>query len=69
MIRWFLLLLVFPLVACSTPLPTQAQTTPDLPDLGIAPELENQTWLNTEGPLRLAKLRGQVVLLEMWTFG
>ena len=36
---------------------------------GPAPELTNQVWLNTENPLRLADLRGQVVLLEMWTFG
>jgi thiol-disulfide isomerase/thioredoxin len=40
-----------------------------LPDLGPAPELTNEIWLNTEVPLRLADLRGSVVLLEMWTFG
>jgi thiol-disulfide isomerase/thioredoxin len=40
-----------------------------LPDLGRAPELTNESWLNTEAPLRLADLRGKVVLLEMWTFG
>jgi len=40
-----------------------------LPDLGPAPELENDTWLNTDRPLRLADLRGKVVLLDMWTFG
>ena len=40
-----------------------------LPDLGAAPELTNDTWLNTEAPLRLADLRGNVILLEMWTFG
>lgn len=39
-----------------------------LDNLGPAPELENETWLNSE-PLRLSKLRGQVVLLDMWTFG
>jgi thiol-disulfide isomerase/thioredoxin len=39
-----------------------------LPDLGLAPELTNETWLNTSAPLRLADLRGQVVALEMWTF-
>jgi thiol-disulfide isomerase/thioredoxin len=40
-----------------------------LPDLGPAPELTNETWLNVGGPLRLADLGGSVVLLEMWTFG
>ena len=44
-------------------------TTSDLEDLGPAPELTNITWLNTDQPLRLVDLRGQVVLLEMWTFG
>jgi hypothetical protein len=51
-----------------------ATSPPPLPpvsleDFGIAPELNNETWLNTPAPLRLADLRGQVVLLEMWTFG
>ena len=40
-----------------------------LPNLGPAPELQNTVWLNTDGPLRLADLRGKVVLLDMWTFG
>lgn len=40
-----------------------------LPDLGPAPELTNSTWLNVDAPLRLADLRGNVVILEMWTFG
>jgi hypothetical protein len=38
------------------------------PPRGAAPELHNQVWLNSE-PLRLADLRGKVVLLDMWTFG
>ncbi len=41
----------------------------DLPDLGEAPELTNEIWLNTTKPLRLANLRGQVILLDMWTYG
>jgi hypothetical protein len=40
-----------------------------LPNLGPAPELQNEIWLNIDRPLRLADLRGQVVLLDMWTFG
>jgi thiol-disulfide isomerase/thioredoxin len=33
-----------------------------------APEISGQSWLNSE-PLRLAELKGKVVLLEFWTFG
>ena len=40
-----------------------------LENLGPAPELTNEIWLNTDQPLRLADLRGNVVLLDMWTFG
>lgn len=40
-----------------------------LPDLGPAPELTNDTWLNVDSPLRIADLRGKVVIVEMWTFG
>jgi len=40
-----------------------------LPDLGPAPELTNDTWLNVDAPLRLADLRGKVVIVDMWTFG
>lgn len=44
-------------------------TTDSLPDLGLAPELTNNIWLNVDSPLRLADLRGKVVIVEMWTFG
>lgn len=43
--------------------------TASLPDLGPAPELTNDSWLNVDSPLRLAGLRGKVVLIDMWTFG
>ena len=42
--------------------------SPNLPDQGPAPELQNTVWINSAQPLRLANLRGQVVLLDMWTF-
>ena len=41
----------------------------ELPVIGPAPEWDNETWINSEGPLELADLRGKVVLLEFWTFG
>ncbi len=61
-----------------SPIEQHAETVPpkpaekmyaDLPNLGAAPELENQIWLNTDQALRLEDLRGKVVLLDMWTFG
>ena len=48
--------------------PTETPMKADLPDLGLAPEFKNDTWLNADGPIRLASLRGKVVLLEFWTF-
>ncbi len=33
-----------------------------------APEIANATWLNG-APLRMADLRGKVVMVEFWTFG
>jgi hypothetical protein len=48
-----------------SPMPKRAP----LPDLGAAPELTNTTWLNVDAPLRLADLRGRVVIIDMWTFG
>jgi thiol-disulfide isomerase/thioredoxin len=38
-----------------------------LPQKGVAPEFDNQTWINSE-PLRLTQLRGKVVLVDFWTF-
>lgn len=40
-----------------------------LPDLGPAPDITNEVWLNTDRPLNLASLHGKVVLVEFWTFG
>ena len=77
--KYWVLLLVG-LAACVAPNvpagPSPAATEPPtrieapaLPDLGPAPELQNEIWLNVDRPLRLSELRGKVVLLEMWTFG
>lgn len=68
--RLLLIGLIFGLTACAT---AATGTTPEsrasLPDLGPAPELTNDTWLNVDAPLRLADLRGKVVAIDMWTFG
>jgi len=69
-------LIAFILFGCAQQNDTQAQSMDasmpklaSLPDLGPAPELTNDTWLNVDAPLRLADLRGKVVIVEMWTFG
>jgi thiol-disulfide isomerase/thioredoxin len=70
-------LIAFLLFGCA-PSPSDASAPPvdssmlklaSLPDLGLAPELTNDIWLNVDVPLRLADLRGKVVIVEMWTFG
>ena len=80
---WILALLLFGLSACGTvstpesesdipepvPISKPTPTIASLPDLGPAPELTNEVWLNVDAPLRLADLRGKVVALDMWTFG
>jgi thiol-disulfide isomerase/thioredoxin len=67
---WFaaLLALVAAFLAASSSREGTTAVPPPLEDYGPAPELKNEVWLNTDAPLRLADLRGQVVLLEMWTF-
>ena len=74
--RLWLPVLIFGLTACVTAVsgsetvdkPTSSSIA-SLPDLGSAPELTNETWLNVDAPLRLADLRGKVVAIDMWTFG
>ena len=34
-----------------------------------APELPPLEWVNTDRPLRMADLRGKVVVLDFWTYG
>ena len=65
-----IILLALISVGCSA-LPGQGvpSSAGELPDLGPAPELENEAWINTDQPLRLAELGGKVVLLDMWTYG
>jgi thiol-disulfide isomerase/thioredoxin len=73
--RFLFGLLALILFGCAPSESTRPQTDPampklaSLPDLGPAPELANDTWLNVDSPLRLADLRGKVVIVEMWTFG
>lgn len=74
--RLWLPVLIFGLTACMTTVsgnetvdkPTSSSIS-SLPDLGPAPELTNEIWLNVASPLRLADLRGKVVAIDMWTFG
>ncbi|MEZ4516846.1 MAG: redoxin domain-containing protein [Chloroflexota bacterium] len=54
-----------------TPIPTVPASVPmiELVDAGPAPEITNDTWINSDEPLTLDSQRGKVVLLEFWTFG
>jgi thiol-disulfide isomerase/thioredoxin len=65
-------MLLLALTGCSSAAPmntTSPTSRSSLSDLGPAPELTGDTWLNVDSPLRLSGLRGKVVLIEMWTFG
>ncbi|MFN8141148.1 MAG: cytochrome c biogenesis protein DipZ [Solirubrobacterales bacterium] len=49
----------------------EARAASDLPVIGKAPEFQGtQEWFNTPGdkPLTMAGLRGQVVLIDFWTY-
>ncbi|MYC95796.1 MAG: hypothetical protein F4X14_12600 [Caldilineaceae bacterium SB0661_bin_32] len=52
----------------SGPTAEQLELLAKLRPQGEAPELLNEVWLNSE-PLKLADLRGNVVLVEFWTYG
>jgi hypothetical protein len=77
---WIATLLSVALSACApaapltqrlatTAAPEQENAVPTpLPGGPLAPELKNETWLNSE-PLTTADLRGKVVLIDFWTFG
>ena len=67
--RWSLLLFILIVTACAAPSIQPPTGEASLPDLGAAPELAGDTWLNSPAPLRLADLHGKVVLVDMWTFG
>jgi hypothetical protein len=73
---WLMVLLAFFLAACGTSAadfpgqqPEASALYNNLPVIGQAPELTSEVWLNTSKPIQLTNMRGQVVLLEMWTFG
>ena len=73
--RYFFGLLALILFGCAHQAAVQSQEesampkTASLPDFGPAPEFTNDTWLNVDSPLRIADLKGKVVIVEMWTFG
>jgi hypothetical protein len=54
-------------ITLQTAVPTLSASL--LPDLGPAPDFDNEIWLNPAEPQSLASLRGKVVLVEFWTFG
>ena len=49
--------------------PVEEPVVSVLPDLGPAPQLVGDVWLNTEAPIRSADLEGKVILVDMWTYG
>ena len=61
-----LIIMMLILTSCSV---QAGQGNITLQNLGPAPELENGGWINTDKPFHLAELGGQVVLVDMWTYG
>jgi hypothetical protein len=66
---WLIFFIAFVSTGCAA-LNTQEDKSGSnkYPDLGVAPEIAGDVWLNTDNPLRLADLQGKVVLVDMWTF-
>ena len=61
---------IAPTFASEPPIATIEPTEAPAPEseYPLAPEFDSPTWLNSE-PLRLAELRGKVVIVDFWAFG
>jgi hypothetical protein len=67
---WLLFFFILLFSACTrAEKPSSLSSQATYPDLGPAPDLVGDVWLNTDAPIHLASLKGKVVLLDMWTFG
>lgn len=66
--RWLLFLFTLSLAACTSSASYGQDLNIGFSDYGPAPELVGNVWINADAPLRMADLRGKVVLVDMWTF-